>query len=117
MDIVNDKTFLEDGMNSKDILHQVQKIRDYMTMKKSTPFDEKMKQIKEENPFFCERYPMLFEMCLRDDFSYDNLNFFLNMRDNIINNRITSEDASKEVGKIWFDKYVDLSKSTKKDQT
>jgi hypothetical protein len=27
------------------------------------------------------------------------------MRGEIINNKITSEEASKEVGQVWFDKF------------
>lgn len=114
MEIKNDTSFLDDGLSSKEILKEVQKIRDYITMKKSLSYEEKIENLKESSKFFCNRYPMLFDMCTKDDFSYDNLNFFLKMRDKIIENKISNEDASKEIGKIWFDKYVDLSKSKTK---
>ena len=31
--------------------------------------------------------------------------YFLNMRNKIIKNELSVEDASKEVGQVWFDKY------------
>ena len=52
-------------------------------------------------------------MCIKEEFNYDTLNYFLNMRDNIINNKMTSEEASKKVGQEWFDKNIDVSKIKK----
>jgi hypothetical protein len=40
-----------------------------------------------------------------EGFEYSSLEYFLGMRDKIINNRLSSEQASKEVGQVWFDKY------------
>ena len=50
---------------------------------------------------------MLFEMVIRDgDFDWKSFNYMINMRNNIINNNMTSEEASKKVGQDWYDKYV-----------
>jgi hypothetical protein len=39
------------------------------------------------------------------------------MRDEIINDKMSAEDASKTVGQQWFDKFVDVSKiPPKKDE-
>jgi hypothetical protein len=57
---------------------------------------------------------MLFDMCTRTDFNYQHLNYFLSKRDEIISDKISSEDASVQVGQEWFDKYVDVSKLKKK---
>jgi len=56
--------------------------------------------------FFEERYPMLYAMVTKEEgFEYSSLEYFLGMRDKIINNQLSSEQASKEVGQVWFDKY------------
>ena len=59
---------------------------------------------------------MLFDMCTRTDFNYQHLNYFLSKRDEIISDKISSEDASIQVGQEWFDKYVDVSKLKNKDE-
>ena len=79
--IKNDKSFLKDGMTSKEIQRIVQNIRDYMGLKQSMSYDDKVKKLKEDHQTFYDRYPMLFDMSTKDDFSYDNLYFFLQMRD------------------------------------
>jgi hypothetical protein len=49
---------------------------------------------------------MLFDMVTKKEgFNYESLEYFLSMRDKIIQNELTSEDASKQVGQEWFDKY------------
>jgi hypothetical protein len=49
---------------------------------------------------------MLFEMVTKDAvFDYESFEYFLSMREEIIKQKITSEEASKEVGQVWFDKY------------
>jgi hypothetical protein len=56
--------------------------------------------------FFEERYPMLYAMVTKEEgFEYSSLEYFLEMREKIVNNQITSEQASKVVGQVWFDKY------------
>ncbi len=110
----NDKTFLKDGMTTLDIRKTVQYIREYITKPGSATLEERTSKLQEEHKFFYERYPMLFDMCLKSDFNYDHLNYFLRMRDQIINDKISSDDASVQVGKEWFEKFVDVSKLPKK---
>lgn len=95
----NDKSFVNDGMSTPDIRDTVAKIRRvYKTTRES--------KLKSEFSFFVERYPMLYDMCIRDDFNPSFLEYFLLKRDEIINNKISAEDASKKVGQEWFEKFV-----------
>lgn len=111
----NDKSFLKDGMSTNDIRKTVQYIREYINKPGKATIDEKTQKIKEEHSFFCKRYPLLFDMCLKPDFNYDHLNYFLRMRDQVISDKLSSEEASIQVGKEWFDKFVDVSKLPKKE--
>ena len=103
--------FVKDGMETADIKTMVQDIVLYMTENKTkySSHDELLKEMKnsiEGILFFEERYPMLYAMVTKDEgFEYSSLEYFLGMRDKIINNRLSSEQASKEVGQVWFDKY------------
>jgi len=107
---VNDQAFLQDGMSTADIRKTVQYIRTFMEKGGQMTSEEKINKLKTDHSFFAERYPMLFEMSTKPEFNFEHLNYFLNKRDEIINNKISSEDASKQVGKEWFDKFVDVSK-------
>jgi hypothetical protein len=40
-----------------------------------------------------------------EGFEYQSLEYFLQMRENIIKDKITTEAASKEIGQKWFNKY------------
>jgi hypothetical protein len=103
--------FVKDGMETADIKTMVQDIVLYMTENKTkySSHDELLKEMKnsiEGILFFEERYPMLYAMVTKEEgFEYSSLEYFLGMRDKIINNRLSSEQASKEVGQVWFDKY------------
>ena len=103
--------FVKDGMETADIKTMVQDIVLYMTENKTkySSHDELLKEMKnsiEGILFFEERYPMLYVMVTKEEgFEYSSLEYFLGMRDKIINNKLSSEQASKEVGQVWFDKY------------
>ena len=103
--------FVKDGMETADIKTMVQDIVLYMTENKTkySSHDELLKEMKnsiEGILFFEERYPMLYAMVTKEEgFEYSSLEYFLGMRDKIINNQLSSEQASKEVGQVWFDKY------------
>jgi hypothetical protein len=109
--------FLNDGLSSDDIKNIVQEIILYMTENKSkcSSHEElliKMKQTIEGISFFEERYPMLYAMVTKEDgFDYASLEYFLNMRNKIIKNELSVEEASKEVGQVWFDKYCKIPKN------
>ena len=103
--------FVKDGMETADIKTMVQDIVLYMTENKTkySSHDELLNEMKnsiEGILFFEERYPMLYAMVTKEEgFEYSSLEYFLGMRDKIINNKLSSEQASKEVGQVWFDKY------------
>ncbi len=106
----NNKDFVNDGMTTMDIKKTIQHIRAYIEKPGNASLDDRVKKLREDHTFFVERYPMLFEMCTKPDFNFQYLNYFLNKRDEIINDKISSEDASKIVGQEWFNKFVDVSK-------
>lgn len=112
----HNKDFVQDGLETQDIRKTIMDIRDYIKTYGASMTNESLSDnLKKQYEFFSKRYPMLFNMaCTAQEFDYDSLEYFLNMRDNIIKDKITVEDASKQVGQEWFDKYVDLSKSQKK---
>lgn len=111
---MENKDFVKDGLTNDEIITTIKNI---INRKKS----DEMKEIKEEMDrygkmreefkSFADRYPMLFELSLRnDDFDWNSLNYMLNMRNKIINNEMTSEGATKVVGQEWFNKHIDTTK-------
>jgi methionine salvage enolase-phosphatase E1 len=103
--------FVKDGMETADIKAMVQDIVLYMTENKAkySSHEELLKEMKKSIEgilFFEERYPMLYAMVTKEEgFEYSSLEYFLEMREKIVNNQLTSEQASKVVGQVWFDKY------------
>jgi hypothetical protein len=103
--------FVKDGMETADIKAMVQDIVLYITENKAkhSSHEELLKEMKKSIEgilFFEERYPMLYAMVTKEEgFEYSSLEYFLEMREKIVNNQITSEQASKVVGQVWFDKY------------
>ena len=55
---------------------------------------------------FMERYPSLFEMAIQPEFDLKAFEYMMNLRKDIIENKTDVELASKEVGQIFFDKYM-----------
>lgn len=111
----SNKQFVQDGMTTADIRKTVQIIRQYIEKGGATSLDDRIKKLQEDHAFFVERYPMLFDMCVRPDFDFNSLNYFLQKRDEIIENKVSTDDASKQIGQEWFNKYVDVSKLPKKE--
>ncbi len=107
------KEFIEDGLENDEI---VRIIKEILEKKKNGLYKDKNEMdryeaFKKDYEFFANRYPMLFELVLRNDnFNWDNLYYMLGMRNKIIEDKMTAENASKQVGQVWFDKYVDVSK-------
>jgi hypothetical protein len=113
----NDKAFVQDGMTTDEVRNTVKHIRAYIEKGGNVSIEDRIKQLQTEHAFFAERYPMLFDLCTRQEFNLEHLNYFLKMRDEIINDKISTEDASKAVGQQWFNKFVDVSKiPPKKDK-
>jgi hypothetical protein len=113
----DDTEFVKDGLTTQDIRSMIKNIRDFIENNKRTMnHDDIVKKLETDHAFFAKRYPMLFSMATDNQrkFDYKSLEYFLNMRDKIISNEMTSEQASIKVGKDWFDKYVDVSKLQKK---
>jgi|DEB0MinimDraft_4_1074332.scaffolds.fasta_scaffold81952_2 hypothetical protein len=108
------KDFIEDGMTTEEIRKQVKYIREYLQKGGKSTKEDKIEHLKNECSAFYQRYPMLFDMTTSDDFSFDNLNYFLEMREKIVKDKMSSQEASEEIGKEWFNKFVDLSKLEKK---
>jgi O-glycosyl hydrolase len=106
-----DKEFIKDGLNNVELVNIVSMI---IKRKKEIEYkddNEKFEKLKEEFPEFAERYLMLFEMAIRnEEFDWNSFNYMLNMRNKIINDEMTAEDASKKVGEDWYDKYVKQKK-------
>ena len=104
-----DKEFLKDGMTNEELVSVINEI---IKRKKEIKFkddNDKFEKLKDEFPKFAERYLMLFEMVIRDgEFDWNSFNYMMKMRNMIINDKMTAEDASKKVGKDWYDKYVKL---------
>jgi len=101
----NDKDFVKDGLSTEDIKKTVKDIRftiDYSKVKDNALIEK----LKKDYEFFSIRYPMLFEMATKfDKFDYDSFEYMINMREKIINDSLSSKEASEKVGKEWFDKY------------
>lgn len=110
----NSKDFLQDGMTTDEIRASVKYIRQYIEKKGMATLPERVDELSKSQAIFAERYPILFDMCTRPNFNFDDLNYFLKKRDEIINDKVSVDDASKEIGKEWFNKYVDTSKLPKK---
>jgi hypothetical protein len=112
----DDIDFVKDGLSTTKIRDTVKSIREYITKHKDEQTHENIvKELTKQHGFFSKRYPMLFNMATnKNDFDFQSLEYFLNKRDDIINNVTTVDDASKQIGQEWFNKYVDLSKLDKK---
>lgn len=102
-----DKDFLNDGMTNEELIENINNI---LKRKKEITFkneNDKFEKLKNEFPKFAERYLMLFEMVIRDgDFDWNSFNYMIKMRNKIIDNKMTAEEASKKVGQDWYDKYI-----------
>jgi len=102
------KDFIKDGLDNDKIIEIIKKIRSVVEVKCN---DSIIEDLKKEYSFFAERYPILFDISTRtnEPFNWDYLNYFLLMRNRIINDEITSEKASVIVGDEWFKKHVNIN--------
>ena len=65
---------------------------------------------------FKKKYERLFTMVCQEKVDMQMLHYMLDMMDKIYHNDTTQEDASVEVGKELFSKFVDVSKLTPSDK-
>lgn len=106
----NNKDFIKDGMTSDEIRKTIKAIRLYMEKGGNVSMEDRIKMLELDHEFFFKRYPVLFDLATRDTFNNDYLEYFLNMRDKIASDKLSSDEASKIVGQEWFNKFVDVSK-------
>jgi hypothetical protein len=110
---MSEKDFLKDGMGNDEIVKVIKEIIEKKKLDENKRLGEleRYEKLKNEFEFFSTRYPMLFDLSVRDgDFDWNSLNYFLSMRAKIIEDKMTSENASIKVGKEWFDKHIDTSR-------
>lgn len=106
-----EKDFVRDGLSNEDIILNISKIIKRNKEEEINKLNEmeKFEKLRSEFNFFSDRYPMLFEIAIRNNnFPWDNLSYMLDMRNKIITNEMTSENASKTVGNDWFNRYVKI---------
>ncbi len=109
------KDFIKDGLDNNQIIEIVKKIRKTIEYEGSGDYEFKKKNLEIEFDKFNKRYPMLFDMAIRKEpFDWNSFNYFMNMRQKIINDEITSEKASVSVGQKWFDDHIDKKKLKKR---
>jgi hypothetical protein len=106
----DDHDFVKDGMETNEIRIVVQDIMLYIEENRNKmEFKEIIASLKDNIDrveFFEKRYPMLYQMVTKEEgFEYQSLEYFLKMREGIIQNQMTTDEASKIVGQQWFDKY------------
>jgi len=106
----DDHNFVKDGMETNEIRNAVQDIMLYIEENRNKmEFKEIIASLKDNIDrveFFEKRYPMLYQMVTKEEgFEYQSLEYFLKMREGIIQNQMTTDEASKIVGQQWFDKY------------
>lgn len=109
--------FVKDGMETGEIRTVVQDIMIYIQENKSKyNHQDMLTNLKKDISrvvFFEERYPMLYQMVTKEEgFEYQSLEYFLQMRENIIKDKISTEEASKEIGQTWFNKYCKNASDT-----
>ena len=106
----DDHDCVKDGMETNEIRNVVQDIMLYIEEKRNKmEFKDIITSLKDNInrvEFFEKRYPMLYQMVTKEEgFEYQSLEYFLKMREGIIQNQMTTDEASKIVGQHWFDKY------------
>jgi hypothetical protein len=101
---MSEKQFIKDGLDNEKIVEIIKDIRKEIDIDAT---DSNIDKIKAKYNFFATRYPALFDLSTRkEEFSWENLNYFLKMRNDVINDKLTAEKASVIVGEEWFKKYV-----------
>jgi hypothetical protein len=93
------KDFVEDGLTNEKIFEIVDDIR------KEIEKDIDINELKKKHMFFYERYPSLFENVTKKNFDNKSFEYMMKMREKIINDMTTSEEASKEIGVKFYNKY------------
>ena len=112
-----EKDFIKDGMTNEELVITIKEIIKRKNEMVFNDDNDKFEKLKNEFPKFAERYLMLFELVIRnEEFDWKSFDYMIGMRNKIINDEMTSEEASKKVGQVWFDKYVDVSRMNKRQK-
>jgi hypothetical protein len=100
---------LKDGMSNEEIIETVKDIRRQLNncFGNVSIFNQTKQKLKQDYANFASRYEMLFEISCEPSFSWDNFDIMMKMRERLIDNEKSFDEASKEIGQIFFDKYVD----------
>jgi len=105
----NNIDFITDGYTSEKLMEIIDEIRlkyDIINAKKIyKEGDKEYIDIANNYKFFKERYPFLFDMILKPDMDKNKLNYLINMRENIVNNKISFEKASEKVGTTMYNEF------------
>lgn len=102
--IDNNTDFINDGYDNEKIIEIINEIREKYVINKNLTKDI-INKIENKYKFFKDRYPFLFDMSLKKDMNIDTLHYMLKLRQDIVNNDISFEDASKKVGQDIYTKY------------
>tara|TARA_Y100000389_G_C17471316_1_gene531449 strand:+ start:16660 stop:16968 length:309 start_codon:yes stop_codon:yes gene_type:complete len=97
------KDFVEDGLTNEKINDIIQDIR--FNIDKHGTKEHIIKDLKNKYLYFEERYPSLFSTAIEEKFDYNAFEYMMKMREKIINDMTTTEEASKEIGVKFYDKY------------
>ena len=98
--------FVKDGYTNEKILEIISEIRKKYNIENIDNINDDDKKDFEINyKFFTERYPFLSDMSLKKNINMDTLYYMLDLREKIINNKMSFEDASKKVGNDIYKEY------------
>ena len=84
-----------------------QEIRNIIKVIQTSSMSNKEKHFENVFSEFKEKYPMCFKLACTSRLDDANLNFMLNMLEDMNNKKKTQHDASVAVGQMLFDKYVE----------
>ena len=98
--------FVKDGYTNTKLLEIIKEVREKYNIENIDNIsDDNKKDFERNYSFFIERYPFLSDMSLKKDINMDTLYYMLDLREKIINNTMTFEDASKKVGNDMYKEY------------
>jgi hypothetical protein len=101
----NNVDFVKDGYTNEKLLEIIKEVREKYDIENTDISDVNKKDFENNYKFFIERYPFLSDMSLKKDIDMDRLYYMLALRQNIIENKISFDDASKKVGNDMFEEY------------
>ena len=101
----NNVDFVKDGYTNEKLLEIITEIRKKYDIENDDISDDNKKDFENNYKFFIERYPFLSDMSIKKNIDMNRLYYMLALRQNIIDNKISFEDASKKVGNDMFNEY------------